>query len=439
VKRYLEPAKSGRATCTVCRSRIARGEIRVAEETFEHDLVKTRFSHLACAIELHRDLAHDAIASRDTADELVLAVLPQIAGIDAKLADEVRTIRARRGQVSRGAMPLDDDARTRELLGQLETAPDDRGLYGVLADHLQQRGDPRGELIALDLLGSLEETALARRRQLAAGLAPPLDRGISYRPRWGIGFLRTLELSTLPTTNQLRTLLAHPSCRLLEALVIRPIVVHEQTTLLLPTGVLPRSLRTLVLEGGLEAGSDLSTLPNLDHVRLAHFAELAHPTLASLTLSRPAPDVFERCRAEQLPGLTRLVVAGYHEPDLVRSIVRTGLLGQLSELELELVSLELPELALLEEGLGGRRLSRLVLDYCGWTALERPRLAALCDTLVFDDRGATVAGPIYIEHASKPEWGRGTVVREGDGKVVVAFDSGTRTFKSDAPFLRRFR
>jgi hypothetical protein len=46
---------------------------------------------------------------------------------------------------------------------------------------------------------------------------------------------------------------------------------------------------------------------------------------------------------------------------------------------------------------------------------------------------------VWIEHTGKPEWGRGKLVREYDGKLEIAFSSGTRTFKADAAFLRRTR
>ena len=51
-----------------------------------------------------------------------------------------------------------------------------------------------------------------------------------------------------------------------------------------------------------------------------------------------------------------------------------------------------------------------------------------------------IAASDAIEHTGKPEWGRGTIVREYDGKLEIAFEhGGTRTLKADAPFLRRVR
>ncbi|MBA2543991.1 MAG: hypothetical protein H0V17_30390 [Deltaproteobacteria bacterium] len=60
------------------------------------------------------------------------------------------------------------------------------------------------------------------------------------------------------------------------------------------------------------------------------------------------------------------------------------------------------DLERLERALGDRKLERLYVKGTRMTGAHRPRLAALCD-----------------------------------GKVEVAFDSGARTFKADAPFLKR--
>ena len=49
-------------------------------------------------------------------------------------------------------------------------------------------------------------------------------------------------------------------------------------------------------------------------------------------------------------------------------------------------------------------------------------------------------GVVWIEHTGKPEWGRGKLLREFDGKLEIEFPTGgTRTLKADLPALRRIR
>ena len=304
----------------------------------------------------------------------------------------------------------------------------------MLADLLQLRGDVRGELIALDLAGSLEQAALVRRRELTAALSPKI--GLSDRIAWGIGFLKKVELTTsaphpLP---QLETLFQHPSCRLLEAVTINR--VHRPVPVPLPPGLLPASVRRIELGGGLSADSDLSGLPHLEHLLLDHFVALAHPTLPSIVLDDPLRDTFDAFEAAALPGVKRLTVSRYHGGELIHRLDRGGWFAQLDELAFEMAQIDRSELVVLERALAGRKLARLALGRTDLSISDRPRLAALCVELDFRDM-APAAG-VFIEHANKPEWGRGTIVKEYDGKIDVEFpQAGKKTFKADAPFLVR--
>lgn len=81
-------------------------------------------------------------------------------------------------------------------------SPDDHGPYLVLADHLLQIGDPRGELIVLEhrAVEQPEEIAAAREffRANRDALLGPLDEAEPYLTglRWSFGFVReaTLQL-----------------------------------------------------------------------------------------------------------------------------------------------------------------------------------------------------------------------------------------------------
>ena len=449
-RRYIDRAGSAKTRCTTCGSSITKGAPRVVDEDeLLRDMAKSRtkraYHHLACAIDVHRQLAHDALICADTPDELVAAVRAEVARLDAKLADEVRATRVRRVSITpiaRQVTPL-ADPRTEELLVELEAAPQDRGLLTVLGDHLQQRGDERGELIILGLAASTDPDARARQRELTEALSPELGSAT-----WGIGFLSKLSLwITDDPLSRCAATLSHPSCRLLSSLKIKLSQLVDYgsapTALQLPAGLLPRSLRTLELDGGAAAPSDLSSLRYLEHLQVDSVRGLAHPTLASLQIHT---ETIEECDPRQLPAVRSLAIhvphwLRYQEHALVEPFVRAGWIEQLTELALHDVPLDVANVGLLSRALAGRRLARLSIANSGLTKFDRPTLQALCTELVFECNGTTPpsATTLHVEHVNKPEWGRGRILREYDGKVEIAFASGTRTFKADAPYLRRTR
>ena len=362
MKLHVERSKSNRARCRTCSATIDKDVLRVVEGVLSEDNehVTPGYHHLACVLEHNRVRALNAIGALETPEALCEAALADIT--DPDFVVQIRELRERRT----GGRPLDDDAQTQALLAELEASPGDRGLLTVLADHLQQRGDVRGELITHDLAVSLEPAALARRRELTAMLAPSL--GPSGRLHWGIGFVRKVELGHSVMTDHLERLFADPSCRLLEVLSIhrydpRPAPALERR-------LLPRSLRRIDLHCDLSRGSDFSGLPYLQHVVI----ERATPT-----------------SLDALEGVNRII------PHLK---IRSYEFGR----------------------------------------AHRSRLEAVCEQLEFDD--GIVEEPAVVvarvEHANKPEWGTGTIVRELDDKIEVEFpNAGKKLFKRDAPFLRR--
>jgi hypothetical protein len=61
----------------------------------------------------------------------------------------------------------------------------------------------------------------------------------------------------------------------------------------------------------------------------------------------------------------------------------------------------------------------------------------VCEELVFPMPAVAADQALWVEHASKPEWGRGTIVRRFDGKLEVKFPGhGVKVFRAAAPFLR---
>lgn len=117
-----------------------------------------------------------------------------------------------------------------DIGAQLEQAiardPDDVRNYQVLGDWLQRRGDPHGELIALQIAAGKDPSLgrLATRRLRA--LLGPLAQFEAAHPgmlalRWRYGFIRGAWLFG-HRTEAYRRLRAHPLARFLVALIVAP-------------------------------------------------------------------------------------------------------------------------------------------------------------------------------------------------------------------------
>ncbi len=117
------------------------------------------------------------------------------------------------------------------LEAAIEQNPDDTASYSVLADWLQSRGDPRGELIATQLAG--DEAAfgglLVKHGEAFVGPLAPLQRASDGEEAftWKHGFISSVRLSynnygdgdEVDLAEGLRALLAHPSGRFVRELV----------------------------------------------------------------------------------------------------------------------------------------------------------------------------------------------------------------------------
>lgn len=147
---------------------------------------------------VHGDERTAAIARRrlETADAIdahvirrVLAAQP--AGQRPVTRDELERFAVR------SARGIDRD-RLDALLREVHAQPDADEIRLVLADALLEHGDPRGELIALQLAGAADERQLDRIDQLlrehGKGWLGSL-REITYRARFARGFLTRLELN----------------------------------------------------------------------------------------------------------------------------------------------------------------------------------------------------------------------------------------------------
>jgi len=110
------------------------------------------------------------------------------------------------------------------LLGELYKRPDDPAPYLVYADLLQTRGDPRGELIALQAAGHDATAFLAAHPELVPPPAPQWPYPTDDRIRadsieWFCGFVKSVSGSRFRIAD-VEALITHPSMRLLRGLSI---------------------------------------------------------------------------------------------------------------------------------------------------------------------------------------------------------------------------
>ncbi len=152
--------------------------------------------------------------------------------------------------------PLDaggGEPRDPALEAAIARAPEDPGGYLVYADWLQQRGEPRGELIVVQrALASAPRDPALRAREAALfadhgerllGPLAPLD---AARIGWYCGFVRSLELGILLAEAPLPELLGHPSLQFLHRFSG---IVDADTSLAPLADHAPRALRWLELSG----------------------------------------------------------------------------------------------------------------------------------------------------------------------------------------------
>ena len=272
----------------------------------------------------------------------------------------------------------------RELFAQIAADPEAAAPYLVLADALQQRGDPRGELIAIQVAlesASPAQTAELRRREGEALLAHastwiPLDADIrkGLVVQWRYGFLHAARvLLDRKPVDTLRALLAMPEhAATLAELRLGPITNRKRATswpelepvLEILRARWPAGLRRLFLnEGdlhGLERAPpvildglgplDLLVVQSRDvairslpalrrlEIRSADFTLAALPasaTLEELEIWARAPGALAALTPARFPRLRRLAFVGTVGTDeLAARLGRLPVLPQLAALDL---------------------------------------------------------------------------------------------------------
>ena len=421
--------------CRVCAKRIQVGKLRVVEEdTYQArggEGTRTKYTnrHVDCALESNRERALHAFTSAD--ESVQQALVAALSKLQPTLARELAAGFEARARPVTSEVGRLDDPRTQDLLSRLEENLEDRAVAELLSDHLQDLGDPRGELMALDLAASVDSKLAERRRQLReahlpregpAGLSA-WDRGLV---QWHLGFLHTLELRVEGDLQDV-ALLRHPSARLLHTLKLHRL----QDALLIRPGTLPRSLRSLTLRGHVAPESSIAGLPHLQSLTVDQTTHLAHPTLTSLSISR-VEEALPEDLAARFPNVLSLNLHGEIGP--ISGLGR--FLSTLESLSLTAVPLGEEDVRFLEQQLSSRPLRALELTFCTLDHSYLSRLKRLATSLQFT--GAPWRDPLvrHVKHTNKPEWGVGKVVRNVDGKLEIAFRDATRVFKDGSPFLQ---
>jgi uncharacterized protein (TIGR02996 family) len=211
-----------------------------------------------------------------------------------------------------------DDPRNEVLERAIWEAPDDRDAWLVYADWLQSRGDPRGDIIAIDIAYELARGAerarlkrerarlyLAHKAYLSAGLEPLRSAWIiSSAPaeRWRRGFLDALATYDSPAP-LMAAAPRVPACRFLRTLAVD--VVSDARRFIESMREIERwpSLRTLRFSGMWRPFSGAPTLaprlPNLEAL------DIEGPAVRELELSWAGLERL-RLRPARFPGLAAM-------------------------------------------------------------------------------------------------------------------------------------
>lgn len=175
-----------------------------------------------------------------------------------------------------------------KLHAAIDERPDDAATYQVLADHLIELGDPRGELIHLD--GKPGKDRFREREVLQDRLGPELHPASIWRHGYVRHFHETVEFEA---ASELRARLAHPSLRHATSIDLEFVGSFQDRRQWLVDLIAeaPRpALRSLTLRGNTPELTDLSLaklwtehLPRLEEVHVnARFVTLGKPASPTL-------------------------------------------------------------------------------------------------------------------------------------------------------------
>jgi hypothetical protein len=278
------------------------------------------------------------------------------------------------------------------LWSAIEAAPDDPGRYGVLGDLLSSEGDPRGELITLQLSPRLTPAQRAREATLLRTKGLRIPRATRAQWRWGFVHTLAFELTRadgweawrVPDgertwgTELLAGDLEHPSCRFLRELFVEgdPGEVALRALSARPPGVL-RSLQVVCNEVDLSAlGPGLARLERLVlSAQLMTPARLPLPALTDLQLPLDAltPTGTALVLTSVARTLTSLTITSL-EPVDGDLLTPVGDLPALTSLTIRADTMSRSAVDALTEGPLCERLEVLDLSRSGLTAEAAQRL-----------------------------------------------------------------
>jgi len=262
------------------------------------------------------------------------------------------------------------DARNVDLERAITDDPDNLQLYEVYGAWLQGQGDPRGKVVALEIatrgkpFGDANHAKLDRftdlhREYLYGAFTKARGRDLSLR----LGFVWQIEMLHGRYASALSKLLKSPSCRFVTTIHLDVETGNDADADLAKSisaiaEYAPASLRSVELGGQAEL-EDISALakrlPDLHTFALTNIADrelgVAPSVLRTITAS-PWPRLKRltlellrgACRADtvvplfartDLPKLTELTLRTMFDDDLVASLVRSPLAGQLEMLTIE--------------------------------------------------------------------------------------------------------
>ena len=173
-----------------------------------------------------------------------------------------------------------------ELEAQIDAAPDDDALYAVYGDLLARRGDPRGELIALQLAAQAQTGKAADKLRAlatkyltthAAALLGPLAPHADALT-WRSGFIRRIELASSPRVDVaavVAQVLPHPSGRFVVELALKLEGADEADRVLAVLAeAAPRAVRQLEVVARVGLGLAEMLEPRRDDERALELADV---------------------------------------------------------------------------------------------------------------------------------------------------------------------
>jgi uncharacterized protein (TIGR02996 family) len=290
----------------------------------------------------------------------------------------------------------------------------------VFADWLQQVGDPRGQLAAVQhsmetVTGMRRDHLVESEQKLMAAHRRAFVPPGATKLVWRRGFVHRAEY--LDDPRHAEGALAHPS-----------LAVVQELALTANLEAVPPWLRVLELDLCFDAQIPaFAGLSRLERLRLPMKCTLElfeHATLGELVLEDEDAEHtrLRELSRDRLPALRRVEVRAQQNLDFaVAALVGSGFVDRLHTLVLH-GDLTSASIAQMREA----KLRVEVLDVLG-TPLgiaELPQLESLATTVhVTRPVEKKPPGPWMVRHTKRPEWGVGRVLAETDDGLRVAFDS----------------